>query len=63
LTAFKLDHLQWQNFLFKDVVLALDADEAGEEGAGQMAPVLEALSAKMHRLAFVGDRNWNQVLA
>lgn len=53
---------------FKDVVIAFDADEAGEEGAAKLAPVLESLGAKVRRLVPEGRhegekvKDWNQML-
>lgn len=53
---------------FKNVVIAFDADDAGEEGAAKLAPVLESLGAKVRRLV-PEDRpedekvkDWNQML-
>lgn len=49
---------------FKTVVLALDADDAGEEGAAKLAPILESLGAKVRRLVPEGEKvkDWNQML-
>lgn len=49
---------------FKDVVIAFDADDAGEEGAAKLAPLLESLGAKVRRLVPEGEKvkDWNQML-
>ncbi len=47
---------------FKDVVLAFDADEAGEQGAAKLAPALASLGAKVRRLAPEGAKDWNEML-
>ena len=47
---------------FKDVVLAFDADGAGEEGAAKLAPVLEVLGAKVSRLVPEKAKDWNEML-
>lgn len=47
---------------FKEVVLAFDADDPGEEATAKMAPILEALGAKVRRLTPEGAKDWNKML-
>lgn len=47
---------------FKDVVIAFDADDAGEEGAAKLAPLLESLGAKVRRVVPEGAKDWNEML-
>jgi hypothetical protein len=42
--------------VFKEVVLAFDADDPGEEATAKMAPILAALGAKVRRLTPEGAR-------
>lgn len=48
---------------FENVALAFDADEAGDQGAAKLAPVLSALGAKPFRLRPEGAKDWNAMLA
>jgi len=48
---------------FKEVVLAFDADDAGEDGAAKLALVLESLGAKVRRAAPEGAKDWNEMLS
>lgn len=47
---------------FKQVVIAFDADDAGEKGAAKLGPVLESLGAMVRRLVPEGAKDWNQML-
>lgn len=47
---------------FERVALAFDADDAGDQGAEKLAPLLSALGAKPVRLRPEGDKDWNEML-
>lgn len=47
---------------FREIVLVLDADEAGEQGAEKLLIVLSSLGAKVRRLAPSGGKDWNEML-
>lgn len=48
---------------FEPVALAFDADDAGDQGAAKLAPLLAALGAKPHRLRPDKSKDWNEMLA
>jgi len=48
---------------FKEVMLCLDGDIAGEEGAAKLSPILGSLGAKVRRVAPEGAKDWNEMLA
>ena len=47
---------------FQRVLLALDADEAGDKGATKLADALESLGARCERLRPEGAKDWNDLL-
>lgn len=47
---------------FKNVALALDADEAGDAGAQKMEGAFASLGAKVQRLRPEGAKDWNAML-
>lgn len=47
---------------FRPVLLALDADEAGDQAAANLAPVLGSFGARAHRLRPEGGKDWNQII-
>ena len=51
---------------FRRVLLAFDADEAGERAADKLAPILESYGARCERLApdadLGGAKDWNEAL-
>lgn len=48
---------------FKEVMLCLDSDAAGEEGAAKLSLILKSLGAKVRRVAPEGAKDWNEMLA
>ena len=47
---------------FKEVAIAFDADDAGEEGAARLKPVIESLGAKVRRAVPEDAKDWNEML-
>lgn len=47
---------------FKNVALAFDADDAGDDGAEKLGKVLSSLGAKPFRVRPQGGKDWNEVL-
>ena len=47
---------------FRRVLLAFDADGAGERAADALAPVLESFGARCERLTPQGAKDWNEAL-
>lgn len=65
--AVALGGVSWPDWLpvacgFKSVLLAFDADEAGDKAAAQLAPVLASFGAKSARLRPPGAKDWNEEL-
>lgn len=48
--------------VFKTVFLAFDADEAGDEAARYIEPLLSAFGARVHRLRPESAKDWNELL-
>lgn len=47
---------------FRRVLLAFDADDAGERAADKLAPVLESFGARCERLTPESAKDWNEAL-
>jgi DNA primase len=47
---------------FRRVMLAFDADEAGDRAAHELAPDLETFGARCSRLRPEGGKDWNEIL-
>jgi len=47
---------------FKEVVVAFDGDEAGDEGAAKISSVLSSLGSKVRRAVPEGAKDWNEML-
>lgn len=47
---------------FRRVLLAFDADEAGDRAGERLAPLLSSFGAKCERLRPEGGKDWNEVL-
>jgi DNA primase len=46
----------------KRVLLAFDADAAGDQAAATLAPLLSSFGARVHRLRPEGGKDWNEFL-
>lgn len=47
---------------FKNVAVALDADDAGDQSSQKLSQVLASLGAKTFRLRPEGAKDWNEIL-
>ena len=66
--ALALGGTSWPDWLpsactFRPVVLALDADKAGDEGCARLTAALQAYGAKIERWRPSGGKDWNELLA
>ena len=66
--ALALGGTSWPDWLpsacaLRPVVLALDADEAGDAGCARLASALQAYGAKIERWRPSGGKDWNELLA